>query len=52
MHLSLFVNSILRDNPAEVAGSVAYLRDRLAEHPVTRYRTWDHAAAEMEGRQP
>ena len=30
----------------DVAWSVAYLRDRLAEHPATGYRTWDEAVAE------
>ena len=43
---------VLRTNPADVAGAVAYLRDRLAEHPAAGYRTRDQAVAEMEGRQP
>ncbi len=51
MPLKVFVDSILRDEPADVARSVAYLRDRLAEHPATGYRTWDEAVAEIRARQ-
>jgi hypothetical protein len=34
----------------EVAGEVAYLRERLAEHPAEGYKTWDQAVAELRGR--
>ncbi len=48
MHLSVFLDSILRDQPQPdwlAAHSIAYLRERLAEHPATGcYRTWDEAA--------
>jgi hypothetical protein len=31
--------------------SVGYLRERLAEHPATGYRTWDERTAELEAAQ-
>lgn len=30
------------------AWSVAYLRDRLAEHPAAGYKTWDERMAELD----
>ncbi len=47
MHLATILNSVLRDQPADLAWSVAYLRERLAEHPPTGYRTWDNVRAEQ-----
>jgi len=45
MRLSVFLDSILCDQPQPdwlVAHSIAYLRERLAEHPAAGcYRTWD-----------
>ncbi len=31
--------------------SIAYLREKLAEHPAEGYRTWDEAVAELKARQ-
>jgi hypothetical protein len=49
-HTVVMLNSILHDeHPApDIAWSVAYLRDRLAEHPPTGYRTWSERMAELD----
>ena len=50
MDLSVFLDSILRDQPQPdwlVQHSIAYLRERLAEHPPGGYRTWDDVRAEQ-----
>ena len=48
MHAVTMLRSILdEDRDADrIAWSVAYLRERLAEHPATGYKTWDEAVAE------
>jgi len=46
MHAVTFLRSILDTEPYDPGWHVAYLRDRLAEHPATGYRTWDEAVAE------
>jgi len=37
-----------RDPIADVAWSTAYLRERLAEHPATGYKTWVERVAELD----
>ena len=51
MHVRTFLGTVLRDQPADMAWSVAYLRERLAEHPADGYRTWDEAVAELRARE-
>ena len=54
MQLSVFLGSIMRDQPQPdwlMPHSIAYLRERLAEHPAEGYRTWDEAVAELRARQ-
>lgn len=40
-----------RDLIRDIPWSVGYLREQLAKHPATGYRTWDEAVAEMRARQ-
>jgi hypothetical protein len=48
-HAVAMLQGILSDDPiADVSWSVAYLRERLAEHPATGYRTWGERVAELE----
>lgn len=36
----------LRDDPGrDAAWTLAYLREKLTEHPAAGYRTWDEACA-------
>ena len=48
MHAVTFLRGVLalEPPPLDIGWHVAYLRERLAEHPATGYRTWDEAAAE------
>jgi hypothetical protein len=48
MHALVMVEAVLGDGHSPVAWYVAYLRDRLAEHPAHGYRTWDQAVAELQ----
>jgi len=47
MHAVTFLRGILDQEPRDLGWHVAYLRDRLAEHPATGYKTWDEAIAEL-----
>lgn len=50
-HLSMFLERALDDkNLLGLPWSVAYLRERLAEHPAEGYKTWDEAVAELHDR--
>ena len=47
-HVRVMLASLLdtgRCAPPDIPWSVAYLRDRLAEHPAAGYKTWDEAVA-------
>lgn len=44
MHLRTFLNRLPDDS---LDWGIAYLRERLAEHPAEGYRTWHEAVAEM-----
>jgi hypothetical protein len=48
------LRAILDDGPdrpdVDVAWNLGYLREKLAEHPATGYRTWDEATAETAAR--
>jgi hypothetical protein len=47
-HAAVMLDGILgRDTYPDVAWSVAYLRERLAEHPAEGYKTWDERMAEL-----
>jgi hypothetical protein len=48
MHALVMVEAVLGDGHAPLAWYVAYLRERLAEHPAEGYRTWDQAVAERQ----
>jgi len=49
MALSVFLGQVMREDGPKwlVPHSVAYLRERLEEHPATGYRTWDDVRAEQ-----
>lgn len=48
-HTVAMLQGILdRDPIADIPWSVGYLRERLAEHPATGYRTWGERVAELE----
>jgi hypothetical protein len=48
MHTVVFLEALARDREIglDPARSLAYFRDKLAEHPATGYRTWHEAVAE------
>jgi hypothetical protein len=50
-HTVVMLGSVLREDPVHLPWHVAYLRDRLAEHPDTGYRTWDEAMADLRARE-
>jgi hypothetical protein len=52
-HAAVMLRAILDgSHPApDVPWSVEYLRDRLAEHPATGYKTWDERKAELDAAQ-
>jgi hypothetical protein len=47
----VMINSIFEriedGRDSDISWSLAYLRDRLAEHPATGYKTWDERMAEL-----
>jgi hypothetical protein len=45
MHALLMIGAVLDEERGDAAWSVAYCRERLAEHPATGYRTWDEVVA-------
>jgi len=49
MALSVFLDQVLREDGPDwlVPHSVAYLRERLGEHPAEGYKTWDAAVADL-----
>ncbi len=48
-HAKVMLAGILgRDPIADVPWSTAYLRERLAEHPATGYKTWAERVAELD----
>lgn len=47
-HAKLMLATVLGQDHHDPAWAVAYLRDRLAEHPATGYRTWDERMAELD----
>jgi hypothetical protein len=52
-HAAIMLRRILEDPEAQgdIAWSVGYLRDRLAGHPATGYKTWAEGVAEREAAQ-
>jgi len=47
-HAVVMLRGILgEDATRDIPWSVAYLRERLAEHPATGYKTWDERIAEL-----
>jgi hypothetical protein len=48
-HTAVMLRSLLsRDSWDDWAWSTEYLRERLAEHPATGYKTWDERVIELE----
>jgi hypothetical protein len=49
-HAVVMLRSVLDgEHPApDAPWSVAYLRERLAEHPAANYKTWGERAAELD----
>jgi hypothetical protein len=47
-HTVVMLNSILGGDTFDPAWSIAYLHDRLAEHPATGYKTWQERMAELD----
>ena len=48
-HVAVMLRSLLaEDSWDDWKWSVAYLRERLAEHPAQGYKTWEARAAELE----
>jgi len=49
MHAVTFLRGVLdlEPPPLDIGWHVAYLRERLAEHPAAGYKTWDEAIAEL-----
>jgi hypothetical protein len=51
MHTVIMLNGILdpdRGAYRRIEDDIAYLRERLAEHPATGYRTWAERMAELD----
>lgn len=47
-HARAFLENILAENGiGDVPWGIAYLRDRLAEHPAAGYKTWEERMAEL-----
>ena len=46
-HALVMLSGILGGDTFDPAWSVAYLRERLAEHPAEGYGTWDERMAEL-----
>jgi hypothetical protein len=47
MHAVVMLDAILDERRTDPEWSVAWCRERLAEHPATGYRTWDDVKAEQ-----
>lgn len=48
-HVAVMLRGLLADDSwHDWAWSTAYLRERLADHPATGYKTWETRAAELE----
>jgi hypothetical protein len=47
-HAVVMLKSILGGDTFDPAWSVGYLRERLAGHPATGYRTWAERMAELD----
>jgi hypothetical protein len=48
-HVAVMLRGLLaEDSWRNWAWSTAYLRERLADHPATGYKTWETRAAELE----
>ena len=48
-HVVVMLRGLLaEDSWHDWAWSTAYLRERLAEHPATGYKTWDERVIELE----
>ena len=47
LHAVIMLRGVL-DEGGDIAWHVGYLRDRLAEHPATGYKTWDERKAELD----
>lgn len=47
-HALVMLQGILGGDTSDPAWSVAYLREQLAKHPATGYRTWAERVAELE----
>ena len=51
-HTMTMINSLFEriedGREADIPWSVAYLRERLTEHPAEGYKTWDERVAELE----
>jgi len=55
MLVVVMLGAVLRDGRQPqpewlVPHSIAHLRERLAEHPATAYKTWDEAVADLRAR--
>jgi hypothetical protein len=51
MHATVLLRGITEGTTIDLARSVEYLRERLAECPAEGYRTWDEAVAETRERE-
>lgn len=47
-HARLMLRTVLGHDTHDPAWAIEYLRARLAEHPVTGYKTWDERMAELD----
>lgn len=47
-HARLMLATVLGQDTHDPAWAVAYLRERLAGHPATGYKTWDERMAELD----
>ena len=47
-HAKLMLTSVLGQDAHDPGWAVAYLRERLAEHPAEGYKTWDERMAELD----
>lgn len=45
MHALIALDAVLGERRGDVAWQAAYLREQLAKHPATGYRTWHEAVA-------
>lgn len=47
-HARLMLQTVLGQDTHDPQWAMAYLRERLAEHPATGYKTWDERMAELD----